>query len=406
MSVCIVCKKPTVSEFLDLGVTSLANKFIAKEDLNQTEPAFPLAVGFCKSCHHVQLTDLVPPVDMFEDYLYISSLSETLVNHLHGLAETVSSRLKLGRDNLVVDVGCNDGTLLAGFKKEGVRPFGIDPAANLAALANEKGIDTHVGFFGKATAEKLLNAHGPASAITATNVFPHIPDLADFVSGLNLLLAEDGAFILEAHYLQDLMGQGAWDTVYHEHCSYWALGPMINLFAQFGLEVFDVERLPIHHGQLRVWVQHSGQRPVSGAVKALLESEREAGLHDIQTFATFADKARAARDKLIHTLDDLRKDGKTVVGYGAPAKGNTLLTFLGLGPDNISYIADKSPLKQGRYTPGTHIPVVPAERILEEQPDYILLLAWNFADEILAQQSEYRARGGKFIIPVPKVKIV
>ena len=406
MSVCIVCKKPTVSEFLDLGVTSLANKFIAREDLKQAEPTFPLAVGFCKNCHHVQLIDLVPPSDMFEDYLYISSLSETLVNHLHGLAATVSSRLNLCSENLVVDVGCNDGTLLAGFKKAGVRPFGIDPAVNLAALANEKGIDTQVGFFGKATAEQLLKAHGPASAITATNVFPHIPDLADFVSGLRLLLAEDGAFVLEAHYLRDLMEQGAWDTVYHEHCSYWALGPMIDLFAQFGLEVFDVERLPIHHGQLRVWVQHTGHRPVSSAVNALLEGEREAGFHDFQTFAAFADKARAARNELVGTLEGVRKDGKTVVGYGAPAKGNTLLTFLGLGPDNISYIADKSSLKQGRYTPGTHIPVVPAERILEDQPDYVLLLAWNFADEILAQQSEYRKRGGKFVIPVPEVKIV
>ncbi|HER27202.1 MAG TPA: methyltransferase domain-containing protein [Rhodospirillales bacterium] len=406
MSKCIVCGGSRVEAFLDLGNTSLANKFIAGEDLGKPEPYYDLNVGFCPGCHHVQLTETVPPTAMFDDYLYISSLSDTLVDHLRGLAATVTERMGLKGDDLAIDIGCNDGTLLTGFRDKGVKTLGVDPAQNLAALAAEKGIATHVGYFGEETAKILRAAHGPAEAITATNVFPHIPDLADFVKGLDIMLEDGGVFVLEAHYLQDLLDHGAYDTVYHEHCSYWALGPMQRLFAAHGMEIFDVERLPIHHGQLRAWVQRKGARPLSERVADLSEAERANGLDKLETFVAFAEHVRKSREELNAAIDKFRADGKTIVGYGAPAKGNTLLTFLGVGPDKIAYIADKSPLKQGRYTPGTHIPVVDPARLLEEQPDYVLLLAWNFAEEIMAQQNEYRVRGGKFIIPVPNVKIV
>lgn len=406
MSRCIVCNSSDVEMVLDLGETTLANKFVAKEELGQPEPSHPLRVGFCKGCGHVQLTEIVPPPAMFDHYLYISSMSETLKAHLKSLSEAVVQRRGLGTGDLVVDVGCNDGALLSCFKAQGVRILGVDPAANLAELARQKGVETVTAFFGTETARKVVAEHGQAAIITATNTFPHLPYLDDFVGGLDVLLRPDGMFVLEAHYLQDLLDASAFDTVYHEHCSYWALKPMMRLFEARGFEVADVERLPVHHGQLRAWVQRKGAGPVSPRVAAQAAAEEAAGLDKVTTFHAFAERVQALKTELNATLDRLIAEGLTVVGYGAPAKGNTLLTFLGIGPDRIGYIADKSPLKQGRYTPGTHIPVVPPERLLTDRPDYVLLLAWNFAEEIMEQQAEYRAGGGRFIIPVPEVKIV
>jgi hypothetical protein len=403
---CILCRADKVREFLDLEETSLANKFLTADELDRDEPSFPLRVGFCEGCGHVQLTDVVPPSAMFDHYLYISSASTTLQQHLHGLARFATDRFDLGADDLVVDVGANDGTLLEGFLKCGVRVQGVDPAANLAEISGAKGVPVHVGYFGEATAHTLRGMHGPARVITATNTFPHLPDLADFIRGVDALLDADGALVLEAHYLLDLLEQGAYDTVYHEHVSYWALGPMSRLFAEHGFEIVHVERLPIHHGQVRVVARRTGAEAPTAEVGRLLEKEREFGLHRFETFVAFADKVRQSRARLNDELDALLAAGKRVAAYGAPAKGNTLLSFLGIGPDRIPYIADRSALKQGRYTPGSHIPVVAPERILEEQPDYVLLLAWNFAEEIMEQQAEYRRRGGRFIIPVPELRIV
>ena len=400
---CILCDGETVREFLDLGGTSLANKFLADEELAVEETRYPLRVGFCEECGHVQLTEAVSPPAMFDHYLYISSASTTL---LHGLARFTADRFGLGAEDLVVDIGANDGTLLQGFLKCGVRVRGVDPAANLAEISRAKGVPVHVGFFGEKTAQTLRAEHGPARIITATNTFPHLPELADFMRGVDMLLDDDGALVLEAHYLLDLLEQGAYDTVYHEHVSYWAVRPMSRLFDRHGFEIVDVQRLPIHHGQIRVIVRRKGVEQPSAAVKYALEEEHKQGLNRYETFAAFADRARAMRDRLIDELTTLHRSGKQIVGYGAPAKGNTLLSFLGIGPDLLPYIADRSALKQGRYTPGNHIPVVAPERILEEQPDYILLLAWNFAEEIMEQQAEYRRKGGRFIVPVPDVRII
>jgi SAM-dependent methyltransferase len=402
---CIVCGERAVVEFLDLGATALANKFLSADELSSPEPSYPLRVGFCRGCGHVQLMDIVPPAAMFEDYLYMSSASDTLKAHLYELSDVVVERRNLGPGDLVIDIGCNDGTLLSGFRRHGVRVLGVDPAANLAVRAEGSGIERYVGFFNAATAREIVGGWGQAGAITATNTFPHIPELLDFIAGIKTALAPGGVFVIEAHYLVDLIEQGAFDTVYHEHVSYWALGPMRRLFESAGMEIIDVERLPIHHGQIRVFAQRRGEGPASPRVADLLERERILGINEFSTYRRFAEKTRAIKTDLHAKLRQLRQEGKTIAGYGAPAKGSTLLSYLEIGPDMVTYIADRSPLKQGRYTPGSHIPVVPAEQLLSDQPDYVLLLAWNFADEIFAQQAEYLNRGGRFIVPVPEVRI-
>jgi hypothetical protein len=403
---CIVCEKSNVEQFLDLGSTPLANKFLSKDKLSQPEASYPLRVGFCHDCHHVELTEAVPPSAMFDDYLYISSASDTLKAHLFDLSDIVSKRFNLNSKDLVIDIGCNDGTLLSGFKRHGVKTLGVDPAQNLAVFTEKLGIDRHIGFFNSTSAKEIVQKYGQASAMTATNTFPHIPELQDFIGGLDIALAPDAVFVLEAHYLIDILDQGAFDTIYHEHVSYWALGPMQRLFEKHGFEIVNAERIPLHHGQLRVSVQRKGKGKVQPGVKEILDQERARGLDKFETFQNFAKEVQRMKVELTDTVNKLRASGKRVVGYGAPAKGNTLLCFLELGPDKIEYIADKSPLKQGLFTPGLHVPVVPPARMLEDQPDYVLLLAWNFVDEILSQQAEYRKRGGKFIVPVPHVRVI
>jgi SAM-dependent methyltransferase len=403
---CLLCGSQTVEQFLDLGCTALANKFLTYEELFGPEQTYPLCVGFCHTCGHVQLTEIVPPKAMFEDYLYVSSASDTLKDHLCDLSDIVAKRYRLKPQDLVIDIGCNDGTLLGGFRRHGVRVLGVDPAANLAELARGSGIERYVGFFSEASAAEIVQRWGTAAVITATNTFPHIPRLQDFVAGLKRALAPGGVFVIEAHYLMDLLEQGAFDTIYHEHVSYWGLGSMVYLFNQFGMEVVHVERVPLHHGQLRAFVQRKGEGVVQSSVAQLVQLERSSKLDQFSTYQEFSQKTQRIKSDLRAKLNQLRNKEKTLAGYGAPAKGNTLLSFLEIGPETLNYIADRSVLKQGRFTPGSHIPVVPPERLLTDQPDYVLLLAWNFVEEILEQQVEYRRRGGKFIIPVPEVKVV
>jgi hypothetical protein len=403
--VCILCKSPSVEQFLKLGSMALANKFVTSEELSKPDPRYPLQVGFCHTCGHVQLVDIVPPKAMFEDYLYISSASTTLTQHFDDLARTVVERRGLGPDDLVVDVGCNDGTLLKAFRAHGVRTLGVDPAENLAALNQDSGIERLVTYFNPETARQIVEQYGKASVITITNTFPHIQDLQGFAEAVKIVLNAGGSLVIEAHYLVDLLEQGAFDTVYHEHVSYWALGPMMHLFGQHGLEVVNAERLPIHHGQLRVTIQRKGESAPAPAVAQILAMEAAMGVDRFETYQRFAERVQQIRHDLLETLGRLRADKKRIAAYGAPAKGNTLIEFLQLSPDTVEYIADRSPLKQGKYSPGAHIPVVPAERLLQDQPDYVVLLAWNFRDEIFEQQAEYRRRGGKFISPLPEVRV-
>jgi SAM-dependent methyltransferase len=343
---------------------------------------------------------------MFDNYLYISSASETLKNHFRELSDELTQRYHLGDGDLVIDIGCNDGTLLESFKQHGVRVLGVDPARNLAEFAAHLKIDRYTGLFGAATAKEIVAKWGKASLITATNTFPHIQKLDDFMQGIEIALKPGGVFVIEMHYLLDLVEQVAFDTIYHEHVSYWGLGPMKQLFERHGMEVVDAERVPLHHGQLRVHVQRRGEGTVQPGVEAILAQEKAAGLSRFETYVEFAKRAQKIKNDLHAKLAMLARQGQKVAGYGAPAKGNTLLGFLEIGPDLLPYIVDRSPLKQGLLTPGTHIPVVGPERLLLDQPDYVLLLAWNFADEIIEQQAEYRSRGGKFMVPVPEVRVL
>ena len=402
----MLCRSEKVEEFLDLGETALANQFLRADQINGNEPKYPLRIGFCRECGHVQLTDSVPPGEMFDNYLYISSASDTLKNHLWELSDLVVERYHLGAQDLVIDIGCNDGTLLKGFQRHGVRLLGVDPAQNLAAFTDGSGIERCTKLFTTATAKEVVAKWGEAAVITATNTFPHIQQLDDFVEGLKVALRPGGAFVIEAHYLLDIVEQVAFDTIYHEHVSYWGLAPMKRLFEAHGMTIVDAERVPLHHGQLRVHVQRQGEGTVRPSVDKILQAEKAAGLDKFSTYTAFAERAKKIKRDLHQTLRTFAERGERVAGYGAPAKGNTLLGFLDIGPDLLPYIVDKSPLKQGLYTPGTHIPVVQPERLLADQPDYVLLLAWNFVDEIVAQQAEYQRRGGKFMVPVPEVRIL
>lgn len=402
----MLCQSEKVEEFLDLGETALANQFLRADQINGNEPKYPLRIGFCHECGHVQLTDSVPPGEMFDNYLYISSASDTLKNHLWELSDLVVERYHLGAQDLVIDIGCNDGTLLKGFQRHGVRLLGVDPAQNLAAFTDGSGIERCTKLFTTATAKEVVAKWGEATVITATNTFPHIQQLDDFVEGLKVALRPGGAFVIEAHYLLDIVEQVAFDTIYHEHVSYWGLAPMKRLFEAHGMTIVDAERVPLHHGQLRVHVQRQGEGTVRPSVDKILQAEKAAGLDKFSTYTAFAERAKKIKRDLHQTLKTFAERGERVAGYGAPAKGNTLLGFLDIGPELLPYIVDKSPLKQGLYTPGTHIPVVQPERLLADQPDYVLLLAWNFVDEIVAQQAEYQRRGGKFMVPVPEVRVL
>jgi len=401
---CIVCGRPSVEMFLDLGSTALANQLPSRG--TDWQPRFPLRVGACSDCGHVQLTDIVPPEAMFTEYLYVSSASATLSAHFVDLAAAAHARAGLTPAHLAVDIGSNDGSLLAAIGALGARTRGIDPAANLAVLARQRGVETEVAYFNEATATRLREREGAASLISATNSFPHIPRLDCYLAGIERLLAPGGVFVIEAHYLGDLIEQNAFDTIYHEHVSYWALAPLERVLAAHSLEVFDVERLPVHHGQLRAWIGWCGERPVSPAVARLRAEERRAGLGQRDALAAFARRVGTLRADIVSAIATLRAGGLAVAGYGAPAKASTLLDYCGLGPDDIAWIADRNPLKQGRLTPGTGIPIVSPERIASDRPDVLVLFAWNFAGEIMAQLNGYRRAGGRFLIPVPAVRLV
>jgi hypothetical protein len=404
---CRVCGADRLRLLLSLGATPLANSFLHSPEGFNLEPRYPLDVYFCESCSHVQLVDVIDPRVLFSHYIYVTGTSETIAAHNVEYARTVVNLLKLGANDLVVEVASNDGSLLKCFEPYGVRMLGIEPATNIAAIAVENGIETIDEFFDSATAGQVREMYGPAKVVLGNNVLAHVDEPPEFLLGCKQLLDIDGLVIIQVPYLRDLVDRLEYDTIYHEHLSYFSVSTLMRLCDVVGLSVVRMDYVPVHGGSLRMYaglVQHYGTH--REAVRVLEEEERRLGLNGFARYERFAEDVASNRRALIELLESLKREGKTLAGYGAPAKGNTLLNYCGIGTDLLPYTVDKNPLKVGLYTPGMHIPVLPVSTLLEQQPDYVLILAWNFAEEVMRQQHGYATRGGRFIIPLPEPGIV
>jgi len=404
---CRMCGSTELHRFLDLGFTPPADQFRRKDQLREPDVYYPLQVMVCDGCGLAQLSHVVSPEVLYRnDYPYESSTTRTGQAHWMEFATSATKRLGLGADDLAVDIGSNVGVLLGAFRANGLKVQGVDPAANIVMLAQANGIDTICDFFNEDTARTIVAGKQQASVITATNVFAHVDDLDAFMRSILLLLNENGAFIFEAPYFVNLLKQNEYDTIYHEHLSYLSVKPLVGFFRKHGMEVFDIEERDIHGGSFRVYVGRQGKRPVSGVVARMVQAEEDMGIYRHDKLAEFAAAVRRNKDELTWLLHSLKHQGKRIAAVSAPAKGMTLLNYCGLDADLLDFVTEKSKLKIGRHTPGAHIPVVSDDELLNQQPDYALLLAWNFAEEIMKNLHEYRKRGGKFIIPIPFPKIV
>lgn len=399
---CRACGGRRLHAFLALGPQPLANAFLRSPAEFAAEARYPLDVYVCEDCSLVQVLDVIDPEVLFRDYIYVTGTSTTIAAHNQSYASTVVDLLGLGAADLVVEAASNDGSLLKCFKGLGVRTLGVEPARNIAEMARAAGIDTVEEFFGVDTARAVRARYGPARAVIGNNVLAHVDDTRGFLQGGADLLAEDGLLITEVPYLREFLERLEYDTVYHEHLCYFSVTALMRLCEAVGLRIVRTDHYPVHGGTLRMYAGHEARHPAHApAVLALAAQEREAGYTTLARYQQYASDVARNRERVVGLLRELKAEGKTVAGYGAPAKGNTLLNYCGIGTDLLPYTVDRSPLKVGTYTPGMHIPVLPVETLLERQPDYVLILAWNFAGEIMAQQQAYRQRGGKFIVPIP-----
>lgn len=391
---------------VDLGVSPLCQRFPAAQELGSPETFYPLKVLVCENCLLAQVDEFASPEEIFGTYAYFSSYSETWLDHARQYAGDAIDRFGIDHDSQVVEVASNDGYLLRWFVERGIPTYGVEPAANVAEAAAEVGVETIVGFFGRELAERLLRQRGPADLIIGNNVLAQVPDLGDFVSGLAALLAPDGVITLEFPHLLQLMVNNQFDTIYHEHFSYFSLGTSIDIFARAGLQVFDVDELPTHGGSLRLYLHHSAddRHAVTDRVAEVLTAEEDAGMLDLRTYQAFGERAVHIKHSLLRVLLDVKASGESIVGYGAAGKGNTLLNYCGIGTDFLDFVVDRNPYKVGRYTPGTHIPVMAPEAIDEAMPDNILILPWNLTEEIADQLQYTAAWDCHFIVPIPKVR--
>jgi len=383
-----------------------ANALLEADQLDLPERTYPLELALCETCGLAQLTVSVDPTELFQHYAYFSSYSTTMLAHAEALVERMASERRLGPNSLAIEIASNDGYLLQFYAIRGIPVLGIDPARNVAEKAIERGIATLCEFFGDELAEELRISRRRADILHANNVLAHVPDVNSVVRGIARLLSDDGIAVIETPYVRDLVERLEFDTIYHEHVFYYSLTALRHLFERHGLEIVDVERIPIHGGSLRVFAALQGTQAPSQAVTLLLDEEDTLGLAAAPYFRKLADRVDVLRQQLVALLDDLQAGGARIAAYGAAAKGAVLLNAFGIGRDTIDFVADRSDYKQGRYMPGVHLPIVSPDRLLSDQPDLVLLLVWNFADEVLEQQQEYRRRGGRFIIPAPTPRIV
>ena len=404
---CRLCSSPLAHTFVDLGASPLANSYLEPSQLDGGEPFYPLHVRVCDQCLLVQLPMLAAPGEIFSEYAYFSSYSDSWVDHARRYVETVAERFDLDGSSQVVELASNDGYLLQFFQSRGVRALGIEPAANVAAAAKERGIDTVVDFFGERLALELLEQGLTADLIVGNNVLAHVPDVHDFVEGIRRLLKPDGVVTMEFPHLLRLIEERQFDTIYHEHFSYFSLGSAQRLFAAHGLVIFDVEQLPTHGGSLRVYAGHeAAPHRREAAVDELEATEREAGLDDLGTYLRFDETARAAKRDLLAFLIEAKRAGKQIAAYGAAAKGVTLLNFCGVGGDFIDYVVDRSPHKQGRFLPGVRLPILAPEHVAETRPDVLLILPWNLGREIAEQMAFVRSWGCELVVPIPEVSVL
>jgi SAM-dependent methyltransferase len=408
---CRSCGAAELSLVLSLGAMPLANALLTADDLGRPEPRYPLDLVVCAACSLVQITETVSPEVLFREYLYFSSFSDTAVEHARRLAERVSAGRRLSSGSLVMEIASNDGYLLQHYRARGVRVLGIEPARNVAKVAEERGIPTVAEFFGRELARQLAERGDAADVLHAHNVLAHVADLDDVVGGMAVVLRPGGVLVVEVPYLRDLLERVEFDTIYHEHLCYFSLTALDRLFARHGLRVAGVERIPVHGGSLRLFAERAdgpGEGPwrVRERVDALLAEEAGWGIDRLSVYESFGGRVGRLRDELVALVHRLRGEGRRIAVYGASAKSCVLLNYCGIGRESVEFVVDRSPVKQGRFTPGTQLPIHPPGKLLEAQPDYVLLSAWNLADEVLAQQAEYRRRGGRFIVPIPAVSIV
>jgi len=405
---CRFCGTRLRHTFVDLGMSPLCQTHISPEQLNHMEPFYPLHAYVCHECFLVQLDEYVAPGDIFSEYAYFSSYSDSWVEHARRYAEAMTKRLGLGPQSRVVEIASNDGYLLQHFVRLGIPVLGVEPAANVAQVAREKGIPTTVRFFGRNTAREIAAENGQAELLLGNNVLAHVPGLNDFVAGMKVLLKPGGVITMEFPHLYRLMQGNQFDTIYHEHFSYFSFFTVEKVFAKHGLTLFDVEEIETHGGSLRIFARHADNEalPVAPAVAALRQRELNEGYGRLETYAAFAEQVRETKRAILEFLIGAKRAGKTVVGYGAPGKGNTLLNYCGIRQDFLDYTVDRSPYKQGKFTPGTRIPILAPERIRETRPDYVFILPWNLTDEIVGQMGYVREWGGKFVVPIPKVRVI